>query len=123
MDVSPTDKILVVDDSPDDIFFIKTILEEEGYAVTATDNGPAALAKITTSIFDLILLNAMMPGIDSYEVTERIRTHPTTSMYLTDLTLLLSAVSRIVIALSGDSQADLSVVIIITGIIILIIII
>ena len=76
MDVSPTDKILVVDDSPDDIFFIKTILEEEGYAVTATDNGPAALAKIATSIFDLILLDAMMPGIDSYEVAERISKHP-----------------------------------------------
>lgn len=76
MDVSPTDKILVVDDSPNDIFLIKTILEEKGYVVTAANNGPAALAKIASSIFDLILLDVMMPGMDGYEVTERIRARP-----------------------------------------------
>jgi signal transduction histidine kinase len=70
---SPSDKILVVDDSPDNVFLIKTILEEEGYTISTAENGPAALAKIAESSFDLVLLDLMMPGMDGYEVTKRIR--------------------------------------------------
>ncbi|MDJ0798176.1 MAG: HAMP domain-containing sensor histidine kinase [Calothrix sp. MO_167.B12] len=70
---SYSDKILVVDDSPDNVFLIKTILEEEGYDVTTAENGPTALARVAESNFDLILLDVMMPGMDGYEVTKRIR--------------------------------------------------
>ena len=56
-----SDKILVVDDSPDNIFLIKTILEEEGYEVSTAENGYKALSKIEESTFDLILLDLMMP--------------------------------------------------------------
>ncbi|NJL09901.1 MAG: response regulator [Calothrix sp. SM1_7_51] len=70
---SRADKILVVDDSPDNVFLIKTILEEEGYVIDTAENGPTALAKIDESPFDLILLDLMMPGMDGYEVTRRIR--------------------------------------------------
>lgn len=70
---SKSDKILVVDDSPDNVFLIKTILEEEGYTVRTAENGASALAQIETSTCDLILLDLMMPGIDGYEVTKRIR--------------------------------------------------
>jgi signal transduction histidine kinase len=68
-----SDKILVVDDSPDNVFLIKTILEEEGYTVSTAENGPTALAKIEESNFDLVLLDLMMPGMDGYEVTRRVR--------------------------------------------------
>ncbi|NJL81025.1 MAG: hybrid sensor histidine kinase/response regulator [Richelia sp. SM2_1_7] len=68
-----SDKILVVDDSPDNIFLIKTILEEEGYEVSTAENGYKALSKIEESTFDLILLDLMMPGMDGYEVTKNIR--------------------------------------------------
>ena len=70
---STSDKILVVDDSPDNVFLIKTILEEEGYEVSTAENGYKALTKIEESTFDLILLDLMMPGIDGYEVTKHIR--------------------------------------------------
>ncbi len=70
---SHSDKILVVDDSPDNVFLIKTILEEEGYTVSTAENGPTALAKIEESNFDLVLLDLMMPGMDGYEVTRRVR--------------------------------------------------
>jgi signal transduction histidine kinase len=70
---SNSDKILVVDDSPDNVFLIKTILEEEGYTVSTAENGASALAQIETSPCDLVLLDLMMPGIDGYEVTKRIR--------------------------------------------------
>ncbi|MEC4816005.1 MAG: hybrid sensor histidine kinase/response regulator [Scytonema sp. PMC 1069.18] len=70
---SRTDKILVVDDSPDNVFLIKTILEEEGYTVITAENGISALAQLEASPCDLVLLDLMMPGIDGYEVTKRIR--------------------------------------------------
>jgi signal transduction histidine kinase len=70
---SHSDKILVVDDSPDNVFLIKTILEEEGYAITTAEDGFSALEKVEESTPDLILLDVMMPGMDGYEVTKRIR--------------------------------------------------
>ena len=72
-DNSRADKILVVDDSPDNVFLIKTILEEEGYEVSTAENGHKALTRIVESTFDLILLDLMMPGMDGYEVTKHIR--------------------------------------------------
>ncbi len=68
-----TDRILVVDDSPDNVLLVKTILEEEGYDITQADSGYAALAQIDKSPPDLVLLDIMMPGMDGYEVTRRIR--------------------------------------------------
>lgn len=70
---SKSDKILVVDDSPDNVFLIRTILEEEGYTVLTAENGASALEKITQSGCDLVLLDLMMPGMDGYEVTKRVR--------------------------------------------------
>ncbi|MFN6463055.1 MAG: hybrid sensor histidine kinase/response regulator [Nostoc sp. DedVER02] len=70
---SRSDKILVVDDSPDNVFLIKTILEEEGYTITTAENGISALAELKASPCDLVLLDLMMPDMDGYEVTKHIR--------------------------------------------------
>ncbi|MEH2313733.1 MAG: hybrid sensor histidine kinase/response regulator [Nostoc sp.] len=70
---SRSDKILVVDDSPDNVFLIKTILEEEGYTISTAENGISALAELKASPCDLVLLDLMMPGMDGYEVTKHIR--------------------------------------------------
>ncbi|NDJ20443.1 response regulator [Nostoc sp. B(2019)] len=70
---SRSDKILVVDDSPDNVFLIKTILEEEGYTISTAENGISALAELKASPCDLVLLDLMMPGMDGYEVTTHIR--------------------------------------------------
>ncbi|MFB8788256.1 MAG: hybrid sensor histidine kinase/response regulator [Potamolinea sp.] len=70
---SQTDHILVVDDSPDNLFLVQTILEEEGYKITLAEDGRVALEQIDLSPPDLILLDVMMPGIDGFEVTKRIR--------------------------------------------------
>ncbi len=68
-----TDRILVVDDSPDNCFLIQTILQEEGYEVDLADSGKAALEAIAQTPPDLVLLDVMMPGMDGYEVTQRVR--------------------------------------------------
>ncbi len=71
--LSHSDRILVVDDSPDNVFLIQTILEEEAYAVSTAEDGPSALAQIEQSPPHLVLLDVMMPRMDGFEVTERIR--------------------------------------------------
>lgn len=67
------DHILVVDDSPDNVFLIQTILEEEGYKISTAEDGPSALVLIEQSPPHLVLLDVMMPGMDGFEVTQRIR--------------------------------------------------
>lgn len=69
-------KILAVDDAADNLFMIQTILSEEGYHVSINSNGLDAIASIEASPPDLILLDVMMPNVDGYEVTFRIRSNP-----------------------------------------------
>jgi two-component system sensor histidine kinase/response regulator len=76
MNMSNPDHLLVVDDSPDNLFLVQTILEEEGYEISLAEDGPTALAHIAKSPPDLVLLDVMMPGMDGYEVTRRIREQP-----------------------------------------------
>lgn len=67
------DRILAVDDSPDNLFLVQTILEDKGYQVSLAENGRSALAQVEKLPPDLILLDVMMPGMDGYEVTRWIR--------------------------------------------------
>lgn len=70
---SNPDHILVVDDSPDNLFLVQTILEEEGYKITLAEDGATALEYVKQSPPQLVLLDVMMPEMDGYEVTKRIR--------------------------------------------------
>ncbi len=67
------DRILAVDDSSDNLFLVQTILEDKGYKVSLAESGHEALAQIEKEPPDLILLDVMMPGMDGYEVTRRVR--------------------------------------------------
>jgi CheY-like chemotaxis protein len=69
----PAFRILVVDDLDDNLFLLQTILEAEGYEVDTANNGSSALAKVEASPPDLILMDVMMPDMNGYEVTRRIR--------------------------------------------------
>ncbi|MBV6626201.1 MAG: response regulator [Rivularia sp. (in: Bacteria)] len=68
-----TARILIVDNSPDNVSLVKTILEEEGYQVSTAENGIAGLSLIEDNSPDLIILEILMPEIDGYEITRRIR--------------------------------------------------
>lgn len=70
---SRVDRILAVDDSPDNLFLVQTILEDRGYEISLAEDGRLALEKIEKLPPDLILLDVMMPGMDGYEVTRRVR--------------------------------------------------
>jgi len=67
------DTILVVDDSPDNVLLVQSILEEEGYHIEVAEEGESAIEKVMANPPQLILLDVMMPGMDGFEVTERIR--------------------------------------------------
>jgi signal transduction histidine kinase len=70
---SRIDRILAVDDSQDNLFLVQTILEDRGYEISLAEDGRTALEMIAKSPPDLILLDVMMPGMDGYEVTRRVR--------------------------------------------------
>ncbi|MFH7241285.1 MAG: hybrid sensor histidine kinase/response regulator [Spirulina sp.] len=65
--------ILAVDDSPDNLFLIETILDDPTYCIRLADGGQAALAQVQQQPPDLILLDVMMPDLDGYAVTRQIR--------------------------------------------------
>ncbi|NEO38936.1 MAG: hybrid sensor histidine kinase/response regulator [Moorea sp. SIOASIH] len=73
---SKKDRILAVDDSPDNLFLLQTLLEEEGYDITLAENGRVALEQIEIYPPELVLLDVMMPEMDGFEVTKRIRSNP-----------------------------------------------
>ncbi|MEM8722414.1 MAG: hybrid sensor histidine kinase/response regulator [Cyanobacteria bacterium P01_G01_bin.39] len=65
--------ILAVDDIPDNLLLIQLALEQEGHRVVLAHDGETALQQIQQVPPSLILLDVMMPGMDGYEVTRRIR--------------------------------------------------
>jgi len=71
------EKILVVDDDLDTLKLVGLMLERQGYEITVASNGLLGLSKAATERPDLILLDIMMPDIDGYEVTRRLRADPT----------------------------------------------
>jgi len=65
--------ILVVDDDPEIVDFLRRGLTYEGYRVDTAEDGREALAKIRDREPDLIILDIMMPEIDGIEVSQRVR--------------------------------------------------
>lgn len=66
-------RILVVDDSPDNLFLVDSILQEEGHEILLAENGFTALEMIRQFPVELILLDVMMPKMNGFEVTKQIR--------------------------------------------------
>ncbi|HEY9747262.1 MAG TPA: response regulator [Allocoleopsis sp.] len=71
-----SDRILVVDDLPDNYLLLQTVLEAEGYQVEVADSGYTALESIASHPPDLVLLDVMMPEMNGFEVTRQIRQNP-----------------------------------------------
>ncbi|MDF5707474.1 MAG: hybrid sensor histidine kinase/response regulator [Nostoc sp. S4] len=67
------DKILVVDDILDNLLILEAVLQDKDYEISLVEDSKIALNMVEESPPDLILLDVMMPGIDGYEFTRRIR--------------------------------------------------
>lgn len=75
----PDARILVVDDEPDILSVLVYHLSRKGYRVTTAVNGHGALATAEAERPDLIILDLMLPGMDGYEVLQRLRLDERTS--------------------------------------------
>ncbi len=72
----PDATILLVDDEPTNLEILQAILAPAGYRLIKALNGPEALHTLTLDPPDIILLDLIMPGLDGFEVSRRIKSSP-----------------------------------------------
>src|SRR5919109_5690254 len=73
-------RILVVDDTPQNVKLLSDLLAAKGYEVSTAASGEQALESIAKQPPDLVLLDIMMPGISGYDVCRKIRENPATAL-------------------------------------------
>lgn len=71
-------KILIVDDSPTERYFLTDILVKKGFSVSTAENGEEALLKIKADKPQLILMDIVMPGQNGFQITRAITRDPET---------------------------------------------
>ncbi len=96
-------EILVVDDAIDNQELIQAILKDEGYRISLASGGKEALAQIEASPPDLVLLDVMMPGMNGFEVTQRVCANPNLP-YIP--ILLITAYNQLSVASGLNAGAD-----------------
>jgi DNA-binding response OmpR family regulator/DNA-binding CsgD family transcriptional regulator len=89
-DRNTSDVVLIVDDVPDNLSVLHDALDESGYTVLVATGGEAALQRAAQALPDIVLLDAMMPGMDGFEVAKRLKGSPATAhipiIFMTGLT-------------------------------------
>jgi len=73
LDQMQADVVLIVDDVPENLSLLHDALDEAGYTVLVATNGESALQRARQSLADVILLDAVMPGMDGFEVARRLK--------------------------------------------------
>ena len=84
------DQILIVDDVPDNLAMLHDALDEAGYTVLVATGGEVALELVARRRPALVLLDAVMPGMDGFEVARRLKADAATAaipvVFMTGLT-------------------------------------
>ncbi len=71
--------ILIVDDSPTEVYQMKRVLEAAGFEVETAADGDEAIRKARELLPNLILMDIVMPGMDGFRATRTLSNDPTTS--------------------------------------------
>lgn len=77
--MSTTATILAIDDQADNLALLEAVLESRGLEVVTALDGPTGLRMAAERLPDLVLLDLAMPGMDGFEVLERLRAEPRTA--------------------------------------------
>ncbi|MGS2717908.1 response regulator [Eionea flava] len=72
-------RVLIIDDSPTEVYKLTTILEKNGYAVEVADTGEKGLDMAKTNPPDLILMDVVMPGLNGFQATRQLNRAPQTA--------------------------------------------
>jgi len=75
-DQRPRDVILVVDDTPENLGFLTDMLDGAGFTVLVATDGETALDRLEQITVDLVLMDAVMPGMDGFETCRRLKALP-----------------------------------------------
>ena len=67
------DTILVIDDTPETLGFLTDTLDDAGFTVLIATDGESALALVDQITPDLVLMDALMPGMDGFETCRRLK--------------------------------------------------
>ncbi|NJN99020.1 MAG: response regulator, partial [Anaerolineales bacterium] len=78
MNTHPKATLLIVDDLPANLHFLRNILVEQGYKVRIAADGEMALQSARSALPDLILLDVMLPQMDGYAVCTQLKADPQT---------------------------------------------
>jgi len=70
-------KILIVDDTAENLHLLRKVLAKEGYELFVANSGEKAIKIATRAVPDLILLDVMMPVMDGFETCRRLKEDPT----------------------------------------------
>jgi twitching motility two-component system response regulator PilH len=71
-------KVLIVDDSATERFFLTELLTKHGFAVSAAENAEEAMMKVKAVGPDLILMDVVMPGQNGFQLTRALSKDPAT---------------------------------------------
>ena len=69
-------KVLVVDDEPNIVLSLEFLMQQAGFEVVTAEDGETALARVSETRPDLMLLDISLPGIGGFDVLERLRADP-----------------------------------------------
>jgi two-component system, cell cycle response regulator DivK len=95
-------KVLYIEDNPDNMMLVKRALEARGYRLLQAANGLKGVEVAETQEVDLILLDINLPDIDGYEVAHRLRNSTKASLQHTPIIAITAN------ALKGDAEKALS---------------
>lgn len=72
-------RVLIVDDSPTEVYILKNMLEKSGFQTLTANSGEEGVKKAREEKPDLILMDVVMPGLNGFQATRQISRDPETS--------------------------------------------
>jgi twitching motility two-component system response regulator PilH len=76
----PIKKVLIVDDSPTERYYLTELLTKSGFEVSQAESAEDAMTKLQGDLPDLILLDVVMPGQNGFQFTRQLSKDPATQL-------------------------------------------